>query len=156
MIALAALSACGGGSTKTSGPQLPRPAYVAKANAICAQTNQRIKNGAATAFTDPNQAASQDPALVQTFASTVVLPALQSEYSQLTALRPTSDTNPHATLSALEDATDKWEADKALIASLGDTSFAQFDRMATDFGMTTCATTDMVVRSIAGGSQAAT
>jgi hypothetical protein len=130
---------------------LNRTAFVAQANAICAKAAQKIKDGASSAFPNPAQAGSQDLGLVKTYADKVVLPALQNENAQLNALRPTSDTNPRDTLSELEAGIDRWEIDKTLMASVSDTSFARFDQLATDFGITTCAATDGIVRSITAG-----
>jgi hypothetical protein len=147
---LGVIGGCGGGTT-TTGPALPRPTYVAQANAICAQAARKIQDGAGSVFRDPNHSGAQDFGLVETYAKTVVLPALQQEFAQLSALKPTSDTNPGDTLSALENAIDGWEMDKAIMATVNDMTFAHFDKLATDFGITTCAATDGIVRSITTG-----
>jgi hypothetical protein len=130
--------------------------FVARSNAVCATAARRIKDGAASVFPNPQQAGSQDPVLVEKYANSVVLPALQQEYADLSALRPTSDTDPRVTLSELEKAIDRWELDKTIMATVNDTSFARFDALAKDFGMTTCAATDAMVRSITTGEPIAT
>lgn len=147
-----AISACGGGGGSSySGPALPRAAYVARANEVCGSAAQRIKAGASSVFPNPNQAGQQDPVLVEKYANTVVLPALQKEYQDLSTLRPTSDTNPSQTLSALEAAIDGWENDKTIMATENDETFAHFDALATDFGLSTCAATDSWVRAVTSG-----
>ncbi len=127
---------------------------MAQANPICASTAQKIKSAAPSVFATPDQAGQQDPTLIVKYAKTVVLPDLQSERDQLGKLS-SSDANYPIFLSDLQKGIDKWSADKTLMATVNDTSFAGFDTAANNLGLTACATTDTSIRRITGGSQAA-
>jgi hypothetical protein len=153
-MSILAMSGCGSGGG--TGPVLARPELVTQANAICATTSQGIKTGAPSVFPNPNQAGVQDFGLVQKFAKTVVLPALQKEHSELVGLRATSDTDYPITLSELQSGIDRWNADKTLMATVNDTSFAQFDARADDIGMTTCGGIDGMIRTMAAGEPIST
>ncbi|MDQ6617124.1 MAG: hypothetical protein M3083_20870 [Actinomycetota bacterium] len=149
IIAVVAVSGCGGGSNK---PALTREAFVARANPICASAAQQIKAGASSVFPDPQQAAAQNPDRVNTYASNVVLPALRMERDQLRALAPVTDPAYPSLMNELQKGIDRWAADKTIMAAETDTSFSQFDAVATDLGLATCAGTDRMVRIITGGS----
>ena len=152
IVAIVAISACSS-SSGSKGPSLTRDALITQAGAICTTAAQRIKAGE-TIFPTPNQAGQQDPALIIQYAKTTVLPALQSERDQLGALS-SSDANYPILLSELQKGIDRWSSDKTLMATVNDTTFARFDAAATDLGLTTCASTDSMVRRITGGTQAA-
>jgi len=125
--------------------------YLAQANAICSTTAKRISDAIPTVFPNPNQAGEQAVGLVTKFADTVVLPKLQKEYNDLRALRPLADANPTQTLVELEKAIDRWEMDKTLLSVSSDKSFARFDMLANDFGLTSCTKTDATVHAVAAG-----
>jgi hypothetical protein len=150
MLTVLGLAGCGGGGG-SSGPTLTRAEYLTQANAICSTTARRISDAIPTVFPNPNQAGEQDAALVTKFADTVVLPQLQKEYDDLRALRPQADDNPTHTLGELEKAIDRWEIDKTLLSVTADKSFARFDMMANDFGLTSCTKTDGMVHAVAAG-----
>lgn len=148
IVAVLAISACSGGGGG-SGPPLTRAALVARGNPICATAAQKIKGGTSV-FPNTTTWGYQDPVLVRKYANTVVLPALQAEHDQLGAVR--SEVSDYGTLlGELQKAINRWAADKTLMASVNDTTFAHFDNLATDFGLTACSTTDHIVRQTTSG-----
>jgi hypothetical protein len=148
IVAVLAISACSGGGGG-SGPPLLRSALIARGNPICAAAAQKIKAGTSI-FPNTTTWGYEDPVLVKQYASTVVLPALQKEHDQLGAVRAVAS-DYGTLLGELQKAINKWGADKTLMASVNDTTFARFDALASDFGLTACSTTDRMVRQTTSG-----
>ena len=130
--AAGAVAGCGGSDTR-----LTHEAFLSQGNAICAEGNKQIEEGAGAVFTSPDKPTVAE---IRTFAETVVLPSVRDTLDQLRALAPPEEDEARVEeiLAAAQEAVDKVESDPASLVD--DEGFDEFDRLATAYDLTACAT----------------
>jgi hypothetical protein len=140
LLGLAAVTAlvaagCGGGddddSTTTS---LAKPAWIAKADAICQQGNQEIEQRANEQFGTSGQEPTDEQ--IQQFTNETVIPGVQSQIDQIRDLgAPSGDEDQ---VNEILD-TVQADIDKAKSATtLPDEPFADGNALATQYGLKVC------------------
>lgn len=129
------VAGCGSTGKSSTTTALSKPQFLARANAICAQGNQRLAA--------PDQALGKQPgkAQITTFVSSAFAPDIQGQIDGLRALAaPPAD---QAVVSNMLDVAqtdlDKIKSNPALLA--GGAGFADFARLAHPYGLTACAAT---------------
>jgi hypothetical protein len=124
----------GGGDDSTSTSSLAKPAWIAKADAICQQGNQEIEQAANEQFGKQGQEPSDEQ--IQQFTSETVVPSVQRQIDQIRDLgAPSGD---EEQVNEILD-TVQADIDKAKSAnSLSDDSFADGNALATQYGLKAC------------------
>jgi hypothetical protein len=140
LLGLAAVTAlvvagCGGGDDdSTSTSSLAKPAWIAKADAICQQGNQDIEQAANEQFGKQDQQPTDEQ--VQQFTSATVVPSVQRQIDEIRDLgAPSGDEDQ---VNKILD-TVQADIDKAKSATTlqGDT-FADGNALATQYGLKVC------------------
>jgi hypothetical protein len=132
--ALVAAGCGGGGDDSTSTSSLAKPAWIAKADAICQQGNQEIEQAANEQFGQQDQEPTDEQ--VQQFTSETVVPNVQKQIDQIRDLgAPSGDEDQ---VNKILD-TVQADIDKAKSATTlqGDT-FADGNALATQYGLKVC------------------
>jgi hypothetical protein len=124
----------GGGDDSTSTSSLAKPAWIAKADAICQQGNQEIEQAANEQFGKHSQQPSDEQ--VQQFTDQTVIPSVQKQIDQIRDLgAPSGD---EAQVNKILD-TVQADIDKAKSATtLPDNAFADGNALATQYGLKVC------------------
>ena len=142
LLGLAAVTAlvvagCGGGGDddSTSTSSLAKPAWIAKADAICQQGNQEIEQAANEHF-GKQQGQEPTDAQVQQFTDETVIPSVQKQIDQIRDLgAPSGDEDQ---VNEILD-TVQADIDKAKSATtLPDDPFADGNALATQYGLKVC------------------
>lgn len=129
------LASCGGDD------RLTEAEFLEKGNAVCAESNARMEEAAATTFADGSPA---DAAAAQPFLDLIV-DEIGGQLDAIGALRPPTDLEGKVDemLSAVDDALtqmeDDIEADPMGFLESGPSSFEQADALATEIGLVECA-----------------
>jgi len=140
------LGAAGCGSSKsksnktsTSTPAITKAAFLKQGNAICKRGNQQIAKAANTLF--PRTGPKPSKARMTKFATSTVVPSLQSQINQIKALgTPAGDqTKVNAIVSSAQSALDKGKKDPALLTSNGSSPFKKTNQLSRSYGLKTCA-----------------
>jgi hypothetical protein len=134
-IAAAGIAGCGGGGG--SDEAAPTKAdYVTKANAICGKSNDALSTKATTTFGTKKPSGEE----INSFTTDVIVPTLQTQLKALEALpKPESDVDsPDDVYSAFQTVIDDLTDDPS--SSTDDQTFAHASQLATDYGLTECAT----------------
>ena len=133
-VALIAAGCGGGGDDSTSTSSLAKPAWIAKADAICQQGNQEIEQAANEQFGKQSQQPTD--AQVQQFTTETVVPSVQKQIDQIRDLgAPSGDEDQ---VNEILD-TVQADIDKAKSANtLSDDSFADGNALATQYGLKVC------------------
>lgn len=131
--AAGAVAGCGAGSDT----RLTHEEFLSQGNAICAEGNKQIEEGAGPAFASPDKPTVTE---IRTFAETVVLPNVRDTLEQLRELSPPEEDEARVEeiLAAAQEAVDKVESDPASLVD--DDGFDEFDHLATAYDLTACAT----------------
>jgi hypothetical protein len=130
-VAALVVAGCGGGDDdSTSTSSLAKPAWIAKADAICQQGNQEIEQAANEQFGQPSDEQ------VQQFTSETVVPSVQRQIDQIRDLgAPSGDEDQ---VNEILD-TVQADIDKAKSATtLPDDPFADGNALATKYGLKVC------------------
>jgi hypothetical protein len=134
VLALGVIAAgCGGGDdSDTTTTVLTKPAWIAKADAICQQGNQEIEQAAQQQFGNQRPTAAE----VQQFATGTALPNTQSQIDKIRALgAPSGDEDQ---VNHILD-TVQAEIDTAKAAGdIEDSTFAEGNSLAKQYGLKVC------------------
>jgi hypothetical protein len=124
----------GGGDDSTSTSNLAKPAWIAKADAICQQGNQEIEQAANEQF--GKQAQKPTDEQIQQFTTETAVPSVQSQIDQIRDLgAPSGDEDQ---VNEILD-TVQADIDKAKSATtLPDDPFADGNALATQYGLKVC------------------
>jgi len=124
----------GGGDDSTSTSSLAKPAWIAKADAICQQGNQEIEQAANEQFGKQGQEPTDEQ--IQQFTSETVVPSVQRQIDQIKDLgAPSGDEDQ---VNKILD-TVQADIDKAKSATtLPDDPFADGNALATQYGLKVC------------------
>jgi hypothetical protein len=124
----------GGGDDSTSTSSLAKPAWIAKADAICQQGNQEIEQAANEQFGKQDQEPTD--AQIQQFTNESVVPSVQRQIDQIRDLgAPSGDEDQ---VNKILD-TVQADIDKAKSATtLPDDPFADGNALATQYGLKVC------------------
>jgi len=124
----------GGGDDSTSTSSLAKPAWIAKADAICQQGNQEIEQAANEQFGKQNQEPTD--AQIQQFTNESVVPSVQRQIDEIRDLgAPSGDEDQ---VNKILD-TVQADIDKAKSATtLPDDPFADGNALATQYGLKVC------------------
>jgi len=124
----------GGGDDSTSTSSLAKPAWIAKADAICQQGNQEIEQAANEQFGKQEQEPSDEQ--IQQFTNATVLPSVQSQIDQIKDLgAPSGDEDQvNKILDTVQADIDKTKS----ATTLPDDPFADGNALATQYGLKVC------------------
>jgi hypothetical protein len=133
-VALIAAGCGGGGDDSTSTSSLAKPAWIAKADAICQQGNQEIEQAANEQFGKQQQEPSDEQ--IQQFTNETVIPSVQSQIDQIKDLgAPSGDEDQvNEILDTVQADIDKAKS----AATLPDDAFANSNALATRYGLKVC------------------
>jgi hypothetical protein len=133
-VAALVVAGCGGGGDSTSTSSLAKPAWIAKADAICQQGNQEIQQAANEQFGKQSQQPTD--AQVQQFTSESVVPSVQKQVDQIRDLgAPSGDEDQ---VNKMLD-TVQADIDKAKSATtLAGDPFADGNALALQYGLKVC------------------
>ena len=142
-LAMALLAAgCGGGGDSASGESLSKEEFVAKADAICKHSNERMEAGfgkflkakGVKSLTKPSKAEYEK------LIGEVMVPNLKREIKELRALGvPDGDEERvEAMLSALEEGEETAERDPKAVTASSDAVFGIASRIAAEYGLEVC------------------
>ena len=136
-IAAGGLLAGCGGETESA---LTRETYLARANAICESTNQRLEQEAQRAFPERGQIPSAER--IESFVRRTAAPAFERQLDQIKELKPPSDDRPlvREMLDEGQKSLEKMRADPTGVQSNVQSPLLNFDRRATGFGLDKCRT----------------
>jgi hypothetical protein len=125
------------GASGAQGAALSKPAFIAKADAICKQGNQTINKAAHETFSQGQQPSSAD---VEKFATQTVVPSIQEQITAIRALpAPSGDEDQVNTiLDAVQQDLDKVKADPSLLDQQNGAVFDKANQMAQDYGLKVC------------------
>jgi hypothetical protein len=124
----------GGGDDSTSTSSLAKPAWIAKADAICKQGNQEIEQAANEQFGKQDQQPTDEQ--IQQFATQTALPSTQSQVDKIKALgAPSGDEDQ---VNHILD-TVQADIDKAKSAGhIENSTFADGNALAKQYGLKVC------------------
>jgi hypothetical protein len=134
VMALLVAGCGGGGDDSTSTSSLAKPAWIAKADAICQQGNQEIEQAANEQFGKQGQQPSDEQ--VQQFTSDTVVPSVQRQIDQIRDLgAPSGDEDQvNKILDTVQTDIDKTKS----ATTLPDDPFADGNALATQYGLKVC------------------
>jgi len=124
----------GGGDDSTSTSSLAKPAWIAKADAICKQGNQEIEQAANEQFGKQSQQPTD--AQVQQFTKESVVPSVQKQVDQIRDLgAPSGDEDQvNKILDTVQADIDKTKS----ATTLAGDPFADGNALATQYGLKVC------------------
>ena len=124
----------GGGDDSTSTSSLAKPAWIAKADAICKQGNQEIQQAANEQFGKQSQQPTD--AQVQQFTNESVVPSVQKQIDQIRDLgAPSGDEDQvNKILDTVQADIDKTKS----VTTLAGDPFADGNAIAAQYGLTVC------------------
>jgi hypothetical protein len=131
-LAVAVVAAgCGSGSKPTA---LTKPQFLAKGNAICAQSEKKLESAGNALGNHPSQAQ------MSAFATGTFIPAIQRDIDEIRALAAPSGEQATVTnmLDVAQTDLNRLKSNLALLAS-GPGEFANFGKLAHSYGLTECA-----------------
>ena len=133
-VALIAAGCGGGGDDSTSTSSLAKPAWIAKADAICQQGNQEIEQAANEQFGKQDQGPTDEQ--IQQFTSETVVPSVQRQIDQIRDLgAPSGDEDQvNKILDTVQTDIDKTKS----ATTLPDDPFADGNALATQYGLKVC------------------
>lgn len=135
---------CGGGGDGSGGTaSLSKPEFVKKANAICASGEKEIESSFESFAKEHNLSESHPPNHEESeeAANTILIPSIEKQVGDIRDLGAPKGESQQVDeiLSAVEAALDKAKQDPAaFIEEEGGNSFAKANRMAREYGLTTC------------------
>ena len=134
-VAALVVAGCGGGGDdSTSTSSLAKPAWIAKADAICQQGNQEIEQAANEQFGKQSQQPTDEQ--IQQFTTETAVPSVQRQIDQIRDLgAPSGDED------QVNEILDTVQADIYKTKSaktLPDDPFADGNALATQYGLTVC------------------
>jgi hypothetical protein len=147
LAALAAISmivaGCGGGGDSTdSTSSLTKAAFIKQGNAICAEGNEEIEEGFEEFAEENNLPKNKQPSKAQLteVVEEVVLPAVEDQVESIRDLGLPREGGEEAdeVLKAAEAAVEEAEEDPTKLASEKGDPFAEANKLARKFGLTTC------------------
>lgn len=123
------IAGCGGSA------RLSKAEFLKKGNAICAKGNAEIQAAGRKQFTKP-----PTPAQLVPFVKTTVIPSVQRQIDQVRKLKPpkSDEATVKDILDSAQAALDKAKANPLLLATNGPGPFAEANRKAKAYGLTTC------------------
>jgi hypothetical protein len=144
MIAASLLAGCGGGGDDASGSSISKAEFIAKADAICKQSNKRMESEIFKYLrTNRVKGSLRKPSLEdnEKFIVAVLIPNLKREIKELKALGvPAGDEEKvNAMIAALEEGLQTAEDDtKSVAGGTSDIVFGIASRLAGEYGLETC------------------
>ncbi len=146
LAALAAISmivaGCGGGDSTDSTSSLTKAAFIKQGNAICAEGNKEIEEGFEEFAEENNLPKNKRPSKAQLteVVEEVVLPAVEDQVESIRDLGLPSESSKEAdeVVKAAEAGVEKAEEDPSSLASEKGDPFAEANKLARKFGLTTC------------------
>lgn len=134
---------CGSNSNSSSTASLTKPEFVKKANAICASGEKEIEGEFETFAKAHNLSKGKPPsrAEAEEAANTILIPKVEKQVKEIRALGAPEGESAKVDeiLSAVEAAIEKAKQDPAaFIEEEGKGVFADANRMAREYGLTTC------------------
>ena len=134
VMALLVAGCGGGGDDSTSTSSLAKPAWIAKADAICQQGNQEIEQAANEQFGKQNQEPTD--AQIQQFTNESVVPSVQRQIDEIRDLgAPSGDEDQvNKILDTVQTDIDKTKS----ATTLPDDPFADGNALATQYGLKVC------------------
>ncbi len=130
---------CGGGSS-SSGESISKEEFVAKADAICKRSNERMEAGFGKILKDAKSLTKPSKAEYEMLVSEVMVPNLKREVAELRALGiPDGDEERvDAMLSALEEGEETAERNPKAVTASSDAVFGIASRIAGEYGLEVC------------------
>jgi hypothetical protein len=144
VLAIALIAAgCGGSSSSDSTASLTKAEFVKQGNAICAIGNKQIEAGFESFAKENHLSENKQPTEAQAaeIAETVLIPAVTTQIEGIRALGVPSgeEDQVNAILDAAEEGIEKAEEDPGvLLSSNGDNAFGKANKLAREYGLTTC------------------
>ena len=143
LAAASLLAACGDDDDDGGGGEqaLSKAEYIKQGDAICAEGDREIEQGAEEAFGDLEQGEQPSPQAIGEFGQETVLPSLQEQIDQLRELpAPEGDEDE---VNAIYDAADEGirelrEARPEQFVEKGDAAFEEANRLAGEYGFQNC------------------
>jgi len=147
IVAALLLAGCGGSNDSSSGSSISKEEFIAKADAVCKQSNKRMEKELFE-FLRQNRTGGgslRKPSVAQNekFIASVLVPNLRREIKELKALGvPDGDEEKvGAMISALEEGLETAENETATVAAgTSDMIFGIASRLAAEYGLETCGT----------------
>jgi hypothetical protein len=133
LMVVALIAGCGGSSD--DGPS--KSEFLTKANAICTKGTEEINAATSEQFGPDGPTTEEDSAQ---FITETVVPSIQSQVDQIKALDPPSgDEDQIAAITDGAEAAIAQVNEDPSLASSGTSPFAESDKLATEYGLTECA-----------------
>ncbi len=139
LVAGLVIAGCGGGGSDEAsgaGKHPSKEEFVKQANAICVETNAKVVRGVTKFFRTEG---ANGNASSEEVTSAVLIPALQSEADELTALgTPTGDKKQvEAIVTSIEKVADEGEADVTTITKVKN-PYAEAEKLSNAYGLKSC------------------
>ena len=132
-----AVAGCGGSS---SGESISKEEFIAKADAICKKSNERMAKGFGKLLEGSPNLAKLSAAQERKLVDEVMVPGLEREVAELRKLGvPAGDEEKvNAMLEALEEGVETAERDPQAVANSSDAVFGIASRIAGEYGLEVC------------------
>ncbi len=147
LLAAVTLAGCG----DDGGERLTKAGFLARGNAICERTQDRVDDAADQAFTEPGNIPTAEQ--VQSFVDDTLVPALEEELDELEDLRPPEDDESlveeiiAAGRTGVEEISNRGE----LILNRERSPLNRYENMAQNYGLTQCGDiSEQTQRKLAG------
>lgn len=136
LIAALIAAGCGG----SDGESISKEAFIAKADAICRKSNERMEAGFASVLKDIRNVTKLKPAEYEEVVDEVMVPNIEREIEQLKALGiPAGDEERvEAMLAALEEGKETAERNPEAVNASSDAVFGIASRIADEYGLEVC------------------
>lgn len=133
------VAGCGGGDA-SSAESISKEEFIARADAICKQSNARMEAGFAKILKGAKNPAKPSKAEYEKLVGEVMVPNLKREIAKLRALGiPDGDEERvEAMLSALEEGEETAERDPKAVTASSDAVFGIASRIAGEYGLEVC------------------
>ena len=133
------VAGCGGGDD-SSGESISKEEFIAKADAICKQGNERMEAGFAKRLKGVKSLNKLKKGEYEQLISEVMVPSLEKEIEELRALGvPEGDEERvEAMLAALEEGQETAERNPAAVNASSDAVFGIASRLASEYGLEVC------------------
>lgn len=138
--ALVAVAGCGGGddssTTTAAAPPLTKEEYITQADKICTDGDAAINAAATDAAIGPSSTETE----INDFVTGTVLPNIQSQVDQISALTPPAGDEDQvgALVDALNTAVTTATDDPSTVTGSSAGPFAEVDKLAKDYGLKAC------------------
>jgi hypothetical protein len=134
---------CGGGDDASGASAISKEEFIAKADAVCANSNKRMEAALSKFLTSAKQITKPTQADNEKFVSKVLIPNLSKEIDEIKALGVPAEDEERvkAMISALEEGLETAEADpQSVAAGSSDIVYGIASRLAGEYGLKICST----------------